>query len=145
MREPEMAEEMLVQGLCVLASTEQPSRDRGVSKAEDPLGGGWVEPFGQRREHHGDLVRWGFQMVQGSVAPGSEGGMAGLTTKRLDAFGLTMLAISNERMDVSIGDAEVGALSIGTGVALRVDPLRCSPAAFHFAPGTHRHRRWPSI
>ena len=36
-REVEMEEEALVQGLCVLASTGQPGSDGGVSKAEDPL------------------------------------------------------------------------------------------------------------
>jgi hypothetical protein len=76
--------------------------------------------------------------------------MAGLTAKGLDPLVTAMLAIANESMDVSIGDPEVGALSVGTGVALCVDLLRCSPAAFHLAPGTrnqhvlalHSTREW---
>jgi hypothetical protein len=55
-RDPEMAKVALVEGLSVLASTGQPGRDGGLSKAEDPLGSGRVQPFGQRREHHGDLL-----------------------------------------------------------------------------------------
>src|SRR5215469_3426071 len=51
-----------------------------------------------------------------------------------------MLAIANERMNVSIGDAEVGALVIGTGIALGVHALGCSPAAFHLTPGAHSWR-----
>jgi hypothetical protein len=43
-REVQMAEEALVQGVCVLASTEQPGRDGGLSKAEDPLGRGGSSP-----------------------------------------------------------------------------------------------------
>jgi hypothetical protein len=43
-REAQMAEEALVQGVCVLASTEQPGRDGGLSKAEDPLGRGGSSP-----------------------------------------------------------------------------------------------------
>jgi hypothetical protein len=33
--------------------------------------------------------------------------VASLTAKGLDALGLAMLAIPNQRVDVSIGDAEV--------------------------------------
>ncbi len=47
-REPEMAEGALVQGLCVLASASQPASDRGLPIAEDTLCGGSIQPFGQR-------------------------------------------------------------------------------------------------
>jgi hypothetical protein len=93
MRELEMAEEALVQGLRVLASTGQPGSDGGLSKAEDTLGSRRIQPFGQRRQHHCDLMRGGFQTVQGSVAPGSESSTAGLTAKSLDSLGMAMLAI----------------------------------------------------
>jgi len=66
-----------------------------LSVAEDPFGSGGVQPFGQRRQHHGDLVRRGFQTVQGSVAPGSERGKARRASKGLDPFGTAMLAIAN--------------------------------------------------
>ena len=111
-----------------------------MSVAEDPLGGGRVQPFGQRREHHGDLLRGRFQSVQGRVASRTEGGAAGLAAKGLDVLGLAMLAIPNQRVDLSIGDAEVGALRVGTGEAFGVDPLGRSPAAFDLAPGAHRRR-----
>ncbi len=55
-REVEMAKGPLVQGVCVLASSRQPGGDGRLSKAEDPFGGGRVEPLGQRREHHCDLL-----------------------------------------------------------------------------------------
>ena len=38
MREVQMEEEALVQGVCVLASASQPRRDGGLSKAEDACG-----------------------------------------------------------------------------------------------------------
>ncbi len=79
-----MAEGAFVQDLRVLASTSQPGGDGGLSVAEDPLGGGKVQPFGQRRQHHCDPVRGGFQTVQGSVASSTERGAAGLTAKGLD-------------------------------------------------------------
>jgi len=64
-----------------------------------------------------------------------------LTAKRLDPLGMAMLAIPNQSVDVSICDAGVRALSVGTGKALCVHPLRCSPAAFHLMPGAYRRRR----
>src|SRR5215469_11933965 len=92
-REMEVAEEAYVQGLCMRASASEPGGDSGLTIAEDPFGSGRVEPFGQCREHHGDLVRWSFQPVQGGVTPSTEGGAASRTSKGLDALGMTMLAI----------------------------------------------------
>ncbi len=138
-RKMEMAEEALVQGVRVPACTGEPPRNRGLSKAEDPLGRGRVQPFGQRREHHSDLVRGGFQAIQRGVASGTEGAVASLTTERLDLLSTAMLAVPDKRMDVSVCDAKVRALRVRTGEALGVDPLGCSPSAFHLRPGTHRH------
>jgi hypothetical protein len=42
-----MAEEALVQGLCVLTSTSQPRGDGGLPVAKDTLGGGSVQSFSQ--------------------------------------------------------------------------------------------------
>ena len=139
-REVQVAEAALMQELSVLACASQPPGDGGLTVAEDPLSCGSIQPFGQRREHHGDLGRWSFQAIQGGVASRSERGMARLATKRLDALSMAMLAIPNERMNVSIGDPEVGALLIGAGEALDVDPFGCPPPAFYLAPGTHRRR-----
>ena len=138
------AEEVLVQGLSMLASARQPGGDGGLPKAEDPLGSRRIQPFGQRREHHGDLLGRGFQTIQGSVASSTEGGAARLTRKVWMRSALAMLAIANQRMDVSIGDAEVWTLLVGTGVALGVYAFGCSPAAFHFTPGAYWCRCWSS-
>ena len=54
------------------------------------------------------------------MAPSTEGGAAGRTSKRLDALGLAVLAIADESMDLSIGDPGVWALLVGTGETLRV-------------------------
>ncbi len=50
-REVEMAEEALMQGLRVLASAREPGGDGGLSIAEDSFSRRRVQPFGQRREH----------------------------------------------------------------------------------------------
>src|SRR5713101_7302062 len=143
MREPEVEESALVQRLSVLASAGQPGDDGGLSVAEDPLGGGSIQPFGQRRQHHCDLVRRGFQTVQGSVASSTERGAAGLTAEGLDPLGMTMFAIANKSMNVRVCDTGIRALGVRAGKALRVHPLRCSSATFYLRTGTHRSRRWP--
>ena len=37
----------------------QPGGDRDITIAEDPLGGGRIQPFGERRQHDGDPAREG--------------------------------------------------------------------------------------
>ena len=98
--EVEMAEEALVQGLRVLASTGQPGSDGRLSKAEDTLGSRRIQPFGQRRQDHCDLVRGSFQTVQGGAAPGSERAAASRASKGLDLLSTTVLAIPDERADL---------------------------------------------
>src|SRR5690242_5834499 len=139
-----MAKELLVQGLCVLASARQPRDDGGLTIAEDAFGRRWVQPFSQRREDQGDLARRGFQSVQRRVASSREGGAASLTAEGLDPLSLPMLAIPNEGVDVSLGIPEVQALLVGTGIPLGVDSLGCATAAFYLTPRTHGCRRWPS-
>ncbi len=138
----EMTEKVLVKALSVLPSAGQPSSDRRLTIAEDTLGSGSIQSFGQRRQHDRDLLGRGFQPVQGRMTSCTEGGAAGLTTKRLDPLGLAVLAIPNESMNVCACNAEVGALVVGAGEAVRVYALGCSSPAFDLAPGPHGQRRW---
>jgi hypothetical protein len=140
MWEPEGAEGALVQGLCVLASASQPGSDCGLPVAEDTFCGGSIQPFGERRQHHCDLLGGGFQAVQGGVASSTERGVTGLATECLDLLNATICAISNQGVDVSVCDAEVRALVVGTGKALGVYPFGSTPLAFDLAPGVHRKR-----
>jgi len=91
-----MEEEALVQDPRVLARTGEPGGNGGLSKAENPFSGRWVQSFGQRSEHDGDLVSGSFQPVEGRVAPGSERAVAGLTAKGLDRLSTPMLAVPEE-------------------------------------------------
>ncbi len=74
------------------------------------------------------------------MAPGTERGAAGLKAERLDALSTAMYAIPNEGMNLSVCDPGVRALLVGTGEALGVHPLGCSPPTFHLAPGAYRRR-----
>ncbi len=144
MRDVQVAEAALMEDFSVPACTCEPPRHRGLLKAENPHSRRRIQSFGQRREYHCDLVRWGFQTIEWSVATSAERGAALLTAKRLDALGLAMLAIANQRVELIIGVAEVLALLIGTGEAGGAHPLGRSPPAFDLAPGAHRRRRSPS-
>jgi hypothetical protein len=75
------------------------------------------------------------------VASGSERGTASLAAECLNALGLAMLAISDQSVDVSIGDPEIQALLIGAGEALGVYAFGSSSLAFDLTPGTHRSKR----
>ena len=119
-REPEMAEAVLVQGPYMFPCTRQPRRDGGLSIAEDSRSGRRIQSFGERREHHGDLTGRSFQTIQGGVASGSERHVASLAAKRLDALGLAMRAIPDQGVDMSICDPGVRAQLVGTGEALCV-------------------------
>ncbi len=143
-REMQVTEEALVQGLGMFPCASEPSGDGGLTIAEDPLRGGRVESFSQRGQHDCDLLRRSFEAIQGSVTSGRERGAAGLATKGLDRFSLTMLAIPNERMPVCVCDPEVQTLLIWTGEAFGGYVLGCSSPAFHLTPGTYRSRCWPS-
>jgi len=112
--EVQMAEKTLVEGVRMFPSASQPAADGSLSGAEDPFGSRRVQPFGQSRQDHGDLVRGSFQAVQGGVASSTEHGAAGLTTEGLDPLSMAMLAISYESVDGSIGDPAVRALRDGT-------------------------------
>jgi len=136
----EMTEKVLVKALSVLPSAGEPGGDRRLTVAEDSLGRGSIQSFCQRRQHDCDPLGKGFQPVQGSVTSCTEGGAAGLTPKRLNALGLAVLAIANESMYVCVCNAEVGALVVGAGEAVRVYALGCSSPPFDLAPGPHRRR-----
>jgi hypothetical protein len=114
-----------------------------MTVAKDARSLGKIQSFSERRQYHRDLLGGGFQTLQGGVAPSSESGAAGRASKRLDLLSMTMLAIPNQGMNVSVCDAEVRALVVGTGEALGVRAFRGSPPAFDLAPGAYRQRRWP--
>ena len=141
MWEVEGAEAALMEGLSVLASACEPSRDGGLTVAENPFSGGGVQPFGEGRQHEGDLLGRSFQAIERCVASSTEGGTTSLTAKRLDALGTAMRAIAYERMHVSSCDPAVSALRASTGIPFGVDAFGCSSATFHLAPWPHRSRR----
>jgi hypothetical protein len=69
----------------------------------------------------------GFQTVQRSVVSSAECGVTGLATIGLDLLSLTILAISHQRMDVSISNPKVHALRVRTSETIGGYPLGRAP------------------
>jgi hypothetical protein len=67
---------------------------------------------------------------------GREGGVTGLTPKRLDPLEMAMLAVADQGMDVSFCVPEVRALRVRTSEPFGLYAFGSSPAAFHLTPGT---------
>jgi hypothetical protein len=80
----------------VRARARQPDGDGGLPVAEDAPSFGRVQTKGSCRQHHSNLVRRGFQTIQGGMASGSESRVAGRASKRLDPLGMAMFAISKK-------------------------------------------------
>jgi hypothetical protein len=76
------------------------------------------------------------------MASSTESDATGLVAKGLDLFSVTMGAIPNQGMNVSICDSEVRALVVGAGETQGVYAFRDSPPAFDLAPGARRQRQW---
>jgi hypothetical protein len=78
------------------------------------------------------------------VASGTERAVARLAAKGLDRLSTPMLAVPDKRMEVSVCDAKVLALRVGTSETCGVYAFGGSSATFHFRPGAYRRRRSPS-
>src|SRR5262249_36262693 len=104
--------------LGMLACSHEPGGDGGLTVAEDALCSGSVQSFGQRSEHHSDLVRRSFQTVQRGMEPGRERRLTGRASKGLDPLSATMLAIADQSVDGSVCNPAVDALPVRTGETL---------------------------
>jgi hypothetical protein len=103
--------------------------------AEDAHCAGDMQSFGEGREHLPHALSWRFDTVKRRVAASAEGRATRLAAERLDALQLPMCAIADERVDLRIREAIVGARWGGAGKALRGDAFGRAAAAFPLAPG----------
>ena len=62
-RDVEVAEAALMEGLSMLAGASEPDGNGRLSVPKDPLGGRSIQPFSRGREHYGDLLRGSFQAI----------------------------------------------------------------------------------
>ena len=96
---------------------------------------GLIESFGQEPEHHLDLFRIGFEVVQGCAFAGGEGLVAGLAAQFADGASLVDRAIADRGVNVVIGDAKVVTTRLGAGEAVGINRFLAAAGAFSFRPG----------
>jgi hypothetical protein len=128
-----------VERRAVFTRSGEPGHDGGVAVAEHPRGGRDIEPFRQCRQDFTNAQGWGFQAIEWGITPRAEGGATRLAAQRLDALAFPVGTISNQGVEVCIGDPVVGTAAVGTGEALRVNPFGGTAAAFDCRPGPHGH------
>jgi hypothetical protein len=121
----------------VLASPREPGHDGGVAMPEHAHRGGDRESFGQRRQHFANSLGRGFEAIQRGIAAGAEGGITGGAAQRLSALAPSVRTVTNERVDLRIGEKIVRTRAVGAREARGVDPPHRATATFHLPPGRH--------
>jgi hypothetical protein len=99
--------------------------------------GGDIQSFGQRCQHFANPLGCGFEAIQRGVAAGAEGSITRLAAQRLDALAPSVCTVTNERVDLRIGDPIVRTRAVGAREAGGVDPFGRATATFHLPPGRH--------
>jgi hypothetical protein len=106
--------------------------------AEDSYRRRDIKPFSQRSEHFCNPIGCGFEAIERGVAAGAEGGLAGLTPESLDTFSLAVRTITNQSVDLRIGNLIVRARTMWAGKSVCGNALASAPTAFANAPGRYR-------
>jgi hypothetical protein len=91
---------------------------------------GPIQAFGQKPEHHLDLIGLGFEIVQGRAFPDREGFAAGLTTEFANGLGLINPAIADQGVNGRVGDAEIITPGMRTSMSGGVNAFLSSSLAF---------------
>ncbi|TMD57786.1 MAG: hypothetical protein E6I91_22150 [Chloroflexi bacterium] len=101
-----------------------------------------IQSFGKPREHNRDPAREGvFRRYNGVLRRARERGAARRASKGLDALGPAMLAVADQRMEVSVSVSKVLTLRVRTSEARGLYAFGGTPPAFHLAPWPHRQGR----
>src|SRR5262249_993538 len=114
-RQVQALENAVVEHGSVLPSSSQPGGDCGVALAKDPYRRRDIHPFCERSQHLRKTLGCGFEAVQWRISSCAGGGAAGLAAQGLDAFGLPVYAIADQRVDLCIGDTIVSTRTVRTG------------------------------
>jgi len=122
----------------MLSCPREPTRDRGGAMAEHAYCRRDIKPFSKRSEHFRNPIGCGFEAIQRRIATSAEGGLAGLTAEGLDAFRLAMRTITDQSVDLRVGNQIVRARPMRAGKTLCGNPLGSTPTAFAIAPRGYR-------
>jgi hypothetical protein len=122
----------------MLTGTPEPSRDRSRAMAEHPYRCCDIKPFSKRSEHFRNPMGCRFEAIKWSVATGAEARLACLTAEALDAFSLAVRTVTNQSVDLRIGNPIVRARLVRAGESLCGNPLGSTSTAFLIAPRGYR-------
>jgi hypothetical protein len=93
-----------------------------------------IKPFSKRSEHFRNPMGCRFEAIKRRIATGAEGGLACLTPEGLDAFSLAMRTVTNQSVDLRVGNLIVQARPVRAGKSLCGNPLGSTSTAFSIAP-----------
>ena len=82
-------------------------------------------------------------MIEWGVAACAETDLAALTLQGLDMPVFSSLPIPHQGMYRFVGDTEVPAVRVGTGMPLGLDAFLAPTVAFALTPGPHVASDWP--
>ena len=127
-------EKVVVKPLGMGRRPSQPALDGPFIVLEDPAGGGNIDAFTGRGHHLVHSARWRFQVIHRRPEAHAEFCVARLTPQILDGIGSIMEPIAHQRMDLPIGDLEIGTARVRAPVPVGIDDFRSSSPAFPFGP-----------
>jgi hypothetical protein len=137
-RQVELPQDAVVKRRAVFTRPRQPAGNRRVRVAEDPRRGRDRQPLCQCCQDFATALGGGFQTVEWRIATRAKGGPTRLAAQGLDALAREVRAISDQGVDLRVGQAIVLTGAIGAGKPLCGDALGCAAAAFALTPGRHR-------
>jgi hypothetical protein len=98
-----------------------------------------IKPFSKRGEHFCNPIGCGFEAIERRVAAGAEGGPACLTPESLDTFSLAVCTVTNQSVDLRVGNQIVRARTMWAGKSVCGNSLGSAPTAFAMAPRRYRN------
>ena len=135
--EGQALEVAVVQQDTVGAHAFEPAGDGRLGVAGVAYHDGYIDTFGHQPEYHLDAVGCCFQVIEWSVAAAGEIPSAPLAAKVLNVVLDTPFAVADEGMYLVIGDAEVVALRIETGITGGVALFLASSCTLALGIGLH--------
>src|SRR5262245_40986139 len=114
----------------VLSSPCEPGGDAGMPIPEHAHRGRDIQSFRERAEHLRNAVRRRFEPIEWGMAADTESHPSHLATVRVVAFAAPMCPITDQGMDLRIGDVIVRTAAVGTGEPVRITSFGRTAAAF---------------
>jgi hypothetical protein len=114
----------------MLAGAREPTSDCVFRGGENAGGGAEAEAFGDGMEDLGNTPGWRLQTIEWGIPAGRDLSFTGLAEEILDRLVAAVIAVADQGVDGRVGDPEVPAIRVGTGVPPGVDGFLAAAGAF---------------